>query len=49
MPNLLLCSLPQASAPGSVTVTLSRAPRPNAPAMGLSLCKFEYMAEPEEM
>ena len=49
MPNLLLCTLPAASAPGTVTVALSRSPNPNAPVMGTSLCKFEYMTEYKEM
>ena len=49
MPNALLCALPQASAPGWVPVTLRRSPNLNAPVMGTSLCKFEYVADFTEM
>jgi len=46
---MLSCRLPPASVPGTVKVTLSRSPNPNAPIMGTSLCTFEYMTELNEM
>ena len=49
MPNALWCSLPHASVPGTVPVTLRRSPNLNAPVMGTSLCKFEYVADFTEM
>ncbi len=49
MPNVLLCSLPQASVPGTVTVTLRRSPNRNAPFIGTSLCTFEYITDINEM
>jgi hypothetical protein len=49
MPNVLLCSLPHASVPGTVTVALSRSPNASAPIMGTSLCRFEYVTDLKEM
>ncbi len=49
MPNVLLCSLPLASVPGTVPVTLRRRPNRNAPVIGESLCTFDYITDLNEM
>ena len=49
MHNVLLCTLPQASAPGKVPVTLRRSPNRDAPVIGTSLCQFEYITDLNEM
>ena len=49
MPNVLSCSLPQASVPGLVPVNLRRSPNLSAPVIGVSLCKFQYFTDLNEM
>ena len=47
--NLLACHLPPASMPGSVNVTLSKHPQPNAPEYGTSIAKFQYLGDHDQL
>jgi hypothetical protein len=48
-PYLLACTLPSATVPGVVNVTLSKHPQQNAPEYGTSIAKFHYLADHDQL